>query len=77
MIISNENQKILDFIRKIYPKLAGELKEEAEQIFPELSECEDERIREEMIEVLGEEAKEFPSSVIASKANSWIAWLEK
>ena len=46
-------------------------------IFPELAESKDERIRKEMIEVLGKEAKEFPSSVIASKANSWISWLEK
>ena len=46
-------------------------------IFPELKESEDERIRKEMIEILEKEARDFPSSVIAEKSNSWIAWLEK
>lgn len=46
-------------------------------IFPELKESEDERIRREMIEIIKNEAHEFPSSVIANKSNSWIAWLEK
>lgn len=46
-------------------------------IFPELKESEDERIRKEMIEILKKEAHDFPSSVIAEKSNSWIAYLEK
>ena len=48
-----------------------------EVIFPELKESEDERIRKEMIETLKNEAHEFPSSIIAEKSKSWIAWLEK
>ena len=48
-----------------------------EDIFPELMESEDERIRKEMIEILKQEAKDFPSSIIAEKSNKWIAWLEK
>jgi hypothetical protein len=51
--------------------------EVTEYIFPELAESEDERIRKEMIEILKKEAHDFPSSVIAEKSNSWIAWLEK
>lgn len=47
------------------------------KLFPELAESEDERIRKEMIEILKKETHEFPSSVIANKSNSWIAWLEK
>lgn len=46
-------------------------------IFPELEESKDEKIRREMIEIIKNEAHEFPSSVIANKSNSWIAWLEK
>ena len=45
--------------------------------FPELKESEDEKIRKEMIEILRKEARDFPSSVIAEKSKSWIAWLEK
>lgn len=48
-----------------------------ENLFPELAESEDEKIRKEMIEILKNEAHEFPSSVIANKSISWIAWLEK
>lgn len=48
-----------------------------EPIFPELAESEDEKIRKEMIEVIRKEAKEFPSSITASKADSWFAYLEK
>ena len=48
-----------------------------EEMFPELAESEDERIRKEMIKVIRKEAKEFPSSIIAENASSWIAWLEK
>jgi len=47
------------------------------ELFPELIESEDERIRKEMIEILRKEAQDFPSSVIAEKSNIWIAWLEK
>ena len=48
-----------------------------EKYCPELQESEDEKIRKEMIEILRKEAHDFPSSVIAEKSNSWIAWLEK
>ena len=50
----------------------------SERSLNKLSEFEkDEKIRKEMIEILKNEAHEFPSSVIANKSNSWIAWLEK
>ena len=49
----------------------------AESIFDGIMEVsEDERIRKEMIEILKKEAHDFPSSVIANKSNTWIAWLE-
>lgn len=47
------------------------------EMFPELAESGDERIKKEMIEILRKEAQDYPSSVIAEKSNSWIAWLEK
>ena len=49
----------------------------ADEIFPELKESEDERIRKDMIETIKKESKDFPSSVIAEKSHTWIAWLEK
>jgi len=56
----------------------GNLSQEiAEKYCPELKESEDERIRKEMIEIIKKEGHDFPSSVIAEKSNSWIAWLEK
>lgn len=46
-------------------------------IFPELKESEDERIRKDMMETIEKESKDFPSSVIAEKSHTWLAWLEK
>lgn len=43
----------------------------------EIKEPENEKIRKEMIEIIKNEAHEFPSSIIAEKSKSWIAWLEK
>jgi co-chaperonin GroES (HSP10) len=40
-------------------------------------ESEDERIRKDMIETIEKEAHDFPSSVIAEKSHTWLAWLEK
>ena len=51
--------------------------DDIKEIFSELAESEDERIRKEMIEILKNEAREFPASIIANKSNSWIDWLEK
>ena len=51
--------------------------EDMEDMFPELKESEDERIRKDMIETIKKESKDFPSSVIAEKSHTWIAWLEK
>jgi len=40
-------------------------------------ESEDERIRKDMMETIEKESKDFPSSVIAEKSHTWLAWLEK
>ena len=53
------------------------LKKGIEYIFPELKESEDERIIRDMIETIKKESKDFPSSVIAEKSHTWLAWLEK
>ena len=48
-----------------------------EEIFPVLKESEDERIIRDMIETIKKESKDFPSSVIAEKSHTWLAWIEK
>jgi len=53
------------------------LKKGIEYILPELKESEDERIRKDMIETIKKESKDFPSSVIAEKSHTWLAWIEK
>lgn len=70
-------ERMKSWARGEHPECFTEARKAAEFIFPELAESEDDRIRKEMIELLRKEAKEFPSSVIASNANSWISWLEK
>ena len=69
-----------DLYNKVRLLSSGEARETAmalEQIFPELRESEDEKIRQEIIEIIRETSKEFPSSTIADKSNTWISWLEK
>ena len=68
----------METIEKVKQMIAdGVLKQEdAEKYLPELAESEDVKIRKEMIEILEKEAHDFPSSVIAEKAKTWIAWLE-
>lgn len=45
-------KEALNWMRNIYPTLAGSDKEDAEHYFPELNESEDERVRKTLIEAL-------------------------
>lgn len=70
-------QKSLEKARELHETSSPEVRSALEKVFTELVEDEGERIRKEMIEILEKEARDFPSSVIAEKSNSWIAWLKK
>ena len=55
-----------------------EVKEELEEIFPELKETEDEKIRKELLEHCKNQAKPYiDTGNKCPQIQSWIAWLEK
>lgn len=57
--------------------IMSKVKEFVDYILPELKDSDDENVRKDMIETIKKESKDFPSSVIAEKSNTWLAWLEK
>ena len=48
-----------------------------DDLFPQLKDTEDERIWRDMKETIAKECIEFPSSVIAAKADEWTKWLDR
>ena len=70
--IKKQNYGIaMDILCKPYPAF------QVITLSSELKESEDERIRKDMIETIKKESKDFPSSVIAEKSHTWLAYLEK
>ena len=78
--------KALEWARKRHNSVYQPVKEELEEIFPELTESEDERIRKELIEHIKDQITSFISAPDCrdkyeeeelAKYNKWIAWLEK
>jgi len=66
-------KEALNWMRGIYPTLAGSDKEDAEHYFPELKESDNERIRKEIIHYILYKA----SGISAEQEHAWISYLEK
>ena len=74
MDYKNKYKNALRWIESIYPTLQHEQQTEAEGVFPELAESEDERIRKELIkETKGSEMRLFETV----SNDEFVAWLEK
>ena len=74
MDYKNKYKNALRWIESIYPTLQHEQQMEAEGVFPELAESEDERIRKELIkETKGSEMRLF--EIVSN--DEFVAWLEK
>ena len=74
MDYKNKYKNALRWIESIYPTLQHEQQMEAEGVFPELAESEDERIRKELIkETKGSEMRLFETV----SNDEFVAWLEK
>ena len=48
-----------------------------EQIFPELADSEDEKIRKELLDFCKNRAENYPNDPKYKNISAWIAWLEK
>lgn len=74
MDYKNKYKNALRWIESIYPTLQHEQQMEAEGVFTELAESEDERIRKELIkETKGSEMRLF--EIVSN--DEFVAWLEK
>lgn len=80
----NYKEKVIALLNS--QELSKEQKEKLKDIFPELAESEDERIRKELIEYIKDQQSSFISAPDCrdkyeeeenNKYNSWIAWLER
>lgn len=67
----------LNWIESIYPSMSSEQQMEAEGVFPELAESEDERIRKALIENFSHIAFSEWGAIEAMRVSDIVAWLEK
>lgn len=67
----------LEFFKHIYPNIGGELKEQIENLFPELKENEDERVRKAILGYLTIMWGNSQDDVCGVHVEDAIAWLEK
>lgn len=61
----------LEWMKSLYGGLHGKTKEEAEKYFPELKESEEDRVKKELLELIGCMHDADP------RKERWLAWLEK
>lgn len=77
-IFEKKYKEVLDNANVIHKAGNKDIKQIMEQLFPELKESEDERIRKELLEHCKNQAKPYiQTGNKCPQIQSWIAWLEK